>query len=139
MIKIRNYKDSDYEDVITNLKQAYMFNPISDKRETLKRKIKANPGSIIVAEVDNKVVGQQFFIEDQWRGFLFRLSIRKQYRKKGIGSLLIKEAEKRLKRKGVKEIDFYVREHHFPKLKNYYKKLGYHTYKDKRFLLYKRL
>ena len=41
MIKIRNYKDSDYEDVKTNLKQAYMFNPISDKRETLKRKIKA--------------------------------------------------------------------------------------------------
>ena len=139
MIKIRNYKDSDYEDVKTNLKQAHMFNPLSDKRETLKRKIKANPGSIIVAIADNKVIGQQFIIEDQWKGFLYRLSIRKPYRKRGIGSLLIKEAEKRLKRKGIKEVNFYVREPHFTKLKNYYKKLGYDTYKVKRLLLHKNL
>ena len=139
MIKIRNYKNSDYGDVKLNLKQGRNFNSISDKRETLKRKIKTNPGSIIVAEIDNKVVGQQFIIEDQWRGFLFRLSIRKQYRDKGIGTLLIKEAEKRLKRKGIKEVSFYVREQRFPKLKNYYKKLGYNVYKDKRFLLHKRL
>jgi len=139
MIKIRNYKDSDYKDVKLNLKQGGNFNPIPDKRDAFKRKIKANPGSIIVAEVDGKVIGQQFIIEDQWKSYLSRLSVRKEYKKKGIGALLMKEAEKRLKQKGTKYLSFYVREKDFLKLKSYYKKLGYTPRTYKYFSLYKTL
>ena len=124
MAKIRCYKDSDYQDVKANLQEGNLYNPDCDKRESLREKIKTDPNSIIVAVVDEKVVGNIYVVAEPWCAFIFRLAVRKSYRKSGIGSLLLKEAERKLAKTGVKWVSVFVDDNN-SQLKKYYSKRQY--------------
>ena len=120
MIMIRNYKDSDYTKIRSCLKKAGHFDSIKDTKENLKKKMRASPGSIIVAIEDGKVVGCQYIIFDYFSSFLFRLCVDEKHRHKGIGGLLMREAEKRVKKKGIKKVSILVREPELDHLKKFY-------------------
>jgi len=123
MVNIRSYKDKDYNAVKDNLKEANLFFLPWDKRNNLKSKIYKNPNSILVAEIENKVVGNVFIIEDGWSAFIFHLCVNKKNRNNQIGMELLKHAEKILKKRKVKQISTYVRGN--KKAQNFYKKEGY--------------
>ncbi len=123
-IHIRDYADSDYEDVRKNLEDGALFDADWDSRENLTHKIERNPGSIIVAIADHEVIGNVYIVEDGWAAFIFRLAVRKPYRRRGIATMLLKEAEKRLAEKGVKEVALLVRNEE-DELKSFYGKRGY--------------
>jgi ribosomal protein S18 acetylase RimI-like enzyme len=57
-------------------------------------------GSIAVAEDGGKIIGCVFYTWDGWDSSIYRLAIAKKYRNMRIGTKLLEEAEKRLKRKG---------------------------------------
>ncbi len=124
MVEIRDYNDVDYEDVKQNLVEGNVFSAEWDSRENLKKKIGADPGSIIVAVAGGRAVGNVYIISDGWAGFMFRLAVRRACRNKGIGSLLLAEAEKRLRNRGVKYISIFAEDAN-SKLKEYYEKRGY--------------
>ena len=124
MVKIRDYKGSDYENLRVNLEENNMFAEGWDNKENLEQKIKRNPGSIIVADVGNNAIGNIYLVEDGW-AFIFRLAVRKSYQGQGIGTLLLEEAEMRLKHKGIKEVSIFIREEDIGKLESYYQKRGY--------------
>ncbi|MEK6903213.1 MAG: GNAT family N-acetyltransferase [Nanoarchaeota archaeon] len=124
MIEIRPYASADYEALKINLEESDLFNPAIDTREILESKIEANPASILVAVVNDEVAGNVYIIEDQWSSFIFRLAVRKGFRRRGIGQTLMEEAEKRLRQKGIKEVALFVRDTH-QELQDYYIKLGY--------------
>ncbi len=109
MINIRSYSDKDYESVKLNLQEGGLFDDSMDTREILREKVELNPLSILVATLDEKVVGNIYIILDRWSSFLFRLAVRKECREKGIGSKLIEESEKLLREKGVKDVALFVR------------------------------
>lgn len=123
MVMIRDYQDSDYEEVRQNLLNGGLFYELSDTRDNLRRKSERDPESIIVAEYDHAVVGNVFFVEDGWMPWIFRLAVRKEYRERGIGSLLMDEAEKRLKARGYQLIGFFVNEQE-PEAQEWYTKRG---------------
>lgn len=129
MVKVRNYRDSDYEDLKRNLQDGNMFDPIWDTRENLQGKIEKNPDSIIVAEKDNMAIGNIFIVSDGWSSFLFRFAVRKEYRGNGIGKLLLEEAENRVRKNGDKEVSIFVEEK-LESLKKYYEKQGYVSTKN---------
>jgi ribosomal protein S18 acetylase RimI-like enzyme len=52
---------------------------------------------MIVAVEDDKVVGTVFIIYDPWDSFVYHLGVHPNYQRRGIGSALMEEAEKRLK------------------------------------------
>lgn len=131
MTKIRGYKDSDYPQVKKNLQEANRFDPVLDGRENLKRKIENNPGSILVAVSTGSVVGNIYLIEDGWSAFLFRLAVQKQFQRKGIGSLLMDTAEKRLRKKGYSEVSVLIREEECDRLRGFYAKRGYKPWSKK--------
>ena len=56
MIKIDFYKDSNYEEVKDVLKEGKLFDEVWEARENLKRKIKRDPKSILVAKENKKIV-----------------------------------------------------------------------------------
>ena len=123
-VEIRNYRDSDYEDVKKNLEDGELYYFECDSRENLKRKIERDPDSILVAVVDGRAVGSVYIVAEPWCAFIFRLVVRKDYRKTGTSSLLMKEAEKILKEKGIKWVSVFV-EDSKEDLKKYYEKRGY--------------
>ncbi|MDE1868483.1 MAG: GNAT family N-acetyltransferase [Candidatus Micrarchaeota archaeon] len=125
-VRLRNYKDSDYPEVRKTIIECFGkgYSEEWDSRANLKGKIRKSPGSIIIAEVDGRIIGNVFVIDDHWAGLISRLAVRKKYRNHGIGLLLMREAERRLKRSGVKALTIFVNDGK-EDLKSYYKKDGW--------------
>lgn len=120
---IRNYKDEDYQKLITLLKDAKLYYEVTDKRENFKKKIEHDPESIIIAEEDGKIIGVVFFVYDPWKTFVFHLAIDLEHRKKGIGSILLQIVEQRVRARGVAEAVGFVDEKNIAAIE-FYKKNG---------------
>lgn len=125
IVKIRDYVESDYTGVRLNLEDGGLFDPDWDSQDRLKAKIVRNPGSILVAVVNDLwAVGNAFIVEDGWGAFIFRVVVRKTHRNLGIGSLLVSEAETRVKAKGYGDTSIFVEDDN-PELKRWLERLGY--------------
>jgi ribosomal protein S18 acetylase RimI-like enzyme len=59
------------------------------------------PAALLVAEVDQEVVGAIIAGWDGWRGNIYRLAVHPNYRRHGIGLRLIRAAESYFRDKGV--------------------------------------
>jgi predicted N-acetyltransferase YhbS len=78
---IRPYKLSDYE----QLKKLYLdssifggqFDEARDASDRLQKKIEADPDAIMVAEIDNRIVGTVSLIDDGRVAWLFRFAVQK--------------------------------------------------------------
>ena len=126
-IIIRPYLDSDYEQVKINLIEADMFDVDMDTHEILENKIQQDSNSIFVAQIDNIIIGNIYIIDDAWFAGIFRLVVRKEYRKQDIGLKLMQTAEAYLKSRGHSQVMLFVN-NKFDKLIDWYKKQGYeHT------------
>lgn len=123
-VSTRPYQSGDYASVRKNLEEGGIFYEDMDSEVRLRQKIERNPGSIIVAEKDSDVVGSVFLVEDGWGAFAFRLVVSKAHRKLGIGSGLMKTAEKEAQKRGYNELHILVGEEE-KDLQSYYEELGY--------------
>lgn len=125
LLLIRDYKDSDYEELVLTLQEANLYNAVWDGRDNLKKKITSRPGSIVVACIGDQIVGNAYIVEDGWAAFIFRLSVRKEFRSQGIGKKLMQSCEARLKERGYGEAAIFVEDEDLG-LKDFYKnKLDY--------------
>ena len=124
MPKIRCYKDSYYNDVRRVLKESGLYYPDWDSRRNLKKKMTEDRRSVVVAVVDKKIIGVIYIVQDGCASFIFKLSVLKSHRKRGIGTMLLKHAEKTLKGCGKKDVSLFIKSGN-KALLNYYKKLGF--------------
>ena len=122
-MKIRNYKPEDYEELKKLLEICELFDKSYDKKEKFDNK--KPKGSIIICEEDNKIIGCVIFTYDGWDSSIYRLCVHPHYRRKNLGTRLLKEAEKRLKklRADVCQLGFKINEKDKEK---FYKKMGYY-------------
>lgn len=72
----------------------------SDEPQELAKKLMRDPDLFLVAEVDREIIGSVLGGFDGRRGMVYHLAVDKAYRKKGLGTLLMDELEKRMKDKG---------------------------------------
>mgnify|MGYP000278552426 CR=1 FL=1 len=110
-ISIRNEKESDCTRISEVITLAFKDDPHSDGREAEIVELMREDSALIislVAEVDNKIVGHIAFskvtINDEfidWYG-LAPVSIAPKYQNQGVGSQLIEEGLKRLKKLNAK-------------------------------------
>lgn len=123
-MQIRNYQDQDFPRLVELFKATKNYYEPLDTRENLKRKIVRDPNSIIVLEDNNKLVSTVFICYDPWCSFIYHLSVHPDYQKKGFGSKLMDEAEKRLKEAGIKRPTLFVTENN-QQVIAFYKKRGW--------------
>lgn len=69
-----------------------------------------NSASVLVAEVDQHIIGSLIATFDGWRGNMYRIAVHPDYRRRGIGRALVKEGERYLAQLGVKRITALVEE-----------------------------
>lgn len=137
MVSVRYYKDSDYDDVKQTLQEGELYDDVWETQENLRRKIERDQESILLAIDDGKIVGCVFIVENGWNAFIWRLSVRKEYRKQGIGKILMQKAEEIIKKRGLKESSLFVDTKN-DDLKQWYTKQGYIKTSDYTFF-YKKL
>ena len=90
----------------------------------MKNKMSHHAGSIIVAEEKGPIIGCVFIIYDPWASFIYHLAVDPKYRKRGIGTKLLREAEKRLVKRGTNPITIFIHETN-ERSYNFFKKRSY--------------
>lgn len=137
MISIRFYNDQDYLWLKETLQEWKLFDEVWETKENLKNKIDRDPESILVAQDNNTVIGCIFIMEDWRNAFMWRLAVKKQYRNKWIGKMLIGKAEKIIKSRWLKEVWGFVDDTNI-ELQKWYEKQNYIKTKKYKFI-YKKL
>jgi len=121
-MKIRNYTPRDYESVKALLKHCGLFDESYDKKEKFDNKKPS--GSIIVAEEDSRIIGFVLFTYDCWDSSIYRLAVHSDFRNKGVATILLTEAEKRLKDFGADVVQLGFKSDEKNK-KKFFEKMGY--------------
>jgi ribosomal protein S18 acetylase RimI-like enzyme len=72
----------------------------TDSAEALAGLVRRDPGALIVAEADGRIVGSVIAGWDGWRGSVYRLAVAADRRHRGLGRSLLRAAEDRLRALG---------------------------------------
>ena len=75
-----------------------------DRAEDIRRLIADSPGALLVAEHEGEIVGVLIAAWDGWRGNLYRLAVREDRRRQGIGLALIRAGEEYLVGRGARRV-----------------------------------
>jgi len=93
----------DVEEVLAFWREAAQATS-TDTSEALVGLIRRDPGALIVAESDGRIVGTVIAGWDGWRGSIYRLAVGPDQRRSGLGQALLHAAEDRLAGLGARRL-----------------------------------
>ena len=110
MVKIRAFKKSNSKGVIKLWKDCFNYysSPHYKPEKSLRSKVEHKDGLLFVAVDGSAVIGSVMAGFDGHRGWIYSMAVTPEYRTKGLGSRLIKHAEKELKKRGAPKINLQV-------------------------------
>jgi len=77
---------------------------VADRLEDIERLAGESPAALLVAEREGEIVGALIAAWDGWRGNIYRLAVRGDRRRQGIGLALVRAGEDYLRRCGARRI-----------------------------------
>ena len=83
---------------------------LDDSREGIERFLKRNPQTNFVAYGDGKLIGAILSGHDGRRGYIYHTVVLPEYRRKGIGSVLVDTAVDSLRKEGITRVCLNVME-----------------------------
>jgi ribosomal protein S18 acetylase RimI-like enzyme len=72
----------------------------SDSLQEIAKKVARDPDLFLLAETGDRLVGSVLGGYDGRRGLMYHLAVTNEYRRSGVGGLLVNELEQRLRQKG---------------------------------------
>src|SRR5579862_9446812 len=112
-IAIRPARNDELSAVLRLWQEAEVTPPsVTDSIEGLTTLINAPGGILLVATIDDRIVGSVIGGWDGWRGNIYRLAVTPDYRRKGIARRLVKEVSAALFAKGAARISALVEREH---------------------------
>jgi ribosomal protein S18 acetylase RimI-like enzyme len=75
-----------------------------DRLSDLQRLLAETPGSLLVADSGGAILGALIAAWDGWRGNMYRLAVRVEHRRRGVGLALVRAGEDHLRRQGARRI-----------------------------------
>ncbi|ADL19038.1 N-terminal acetyltransferase [Acidilobus saccharovorans 345-15] len=124
LVRLRPYRPEDIEAILRVEEESFpprqRYTP-----ETFDYLLSLRGSFMIVAEEDGEVAGYALgYVEGRGVGHLASLAVRPAFRRRGIASALLAEAERVLKGEGAVAVKLEVRETNYPAI-NLYLKFGY--------------
>jgi len=96
----------------------------SDRPEELAKKLTRDPDLFLVAECEGRLAGVVIGAWDGRRGWLHHLAVDPGFRRRGIGSALVREVETRLRARGCLKVNLLVFADN-SEARAFYRRLGY--------------
>jgi ribosomal protein S18 acetylase RimI-like enzyme len=75
-----------------------------DTPEALETLVGRDGDALLVADDDGEIVGTLIAAFDGWRGGMYRLAVAPEWRRRGVGAMLISEGERRLRVAGARRV-----------------------------------
>lgn len=123
-MRIRNFSLTDYDEVVSLWKECNLEIRAGDGIKEIRTKILRDPEFFLVAVEDGEIIGSVMGAWDGRRGWIYHLGVLPSYQRTGVASRLVKEVERRMKKKGVVKVNALVYEWNSNSLK-FFKKMGY--------------
>lgn len=108
-VRVRAFKESDEARVIELWTFAGLVRAWNDPKKDIARKLKVQRELFLVAELEGTVVGVVMAGYEGHRGWVNYLAVDIGQRRRGIGSALMRDAERRLRLLGCPKINLQVR------------------------------
>jgi ribosomal protein S18 acetylase RimI-like enzyme len=108
-VLVRAYKEADEARVIELWTFAGLVRPWNDPKRDIARKLQVQRDLFLVAELDGVLVGTVMAGYDGHRGWVNYLAVDIGQRRRGIGSALMRDAERRLRLFGCPKINLQIR------------------------------
>jgi ribosomal protein S18 acetylase RimI-like enzyme len=126
-IEIRSYGGDQFEGVKALWQEAFPSDPPWNAAElAIPAKLAVQPELFLVAVRRDEVVGSIMAGYDGHRGWLYAVAVSNAYNRRGIGTALVREAEKRLRAMGCHKVNLQVRTSNAVVIA-FYERLGYIT------------
>jgi ribosomal protein S18 acetylase RimI-like enzyme len=98
MVTIRSCKPEEIPEVLALWAAARTAAPSTpDTPVALRALCEQNPGALLVAESDQRIVGALIAVSDGWRGNMYRLAVNPARRREGIARRLVSAGEAQLR------------------------------------------
>lgn len=124
-MEIRRYEPSDFDDVKTLWEEAFPNDPPWNRAETaIPAKLAFQPDLFLVALEGGAVIGSVMAGYDGHRGWLYSVAVRQACKRGGVGTALVREAERALHALGCEKINLQIRAAN-EAVVQFYRALGY--------------
>lgn len=99
----------EIDEVLELWKKAGVYYEPEDKKEALEKLI-GTDSSIIVAKENEKIIGSAVVITNPFQSFIYRLSVHPDYKRRGLGTMLLDFALIYIGEKGYSTVNLFVEE-----------------------------
>jgi ribosomal protein S18 acetylase RimI-like enzyme len=128
-MQIREFKLADCEEVMKLWKASGLVVRPGDDIDGIKLKLERDPELFLVAEEDNEIVAVVMGAWDGRRGWINHLAVKQDRQKMGIGTALLRELERRMKRKGARKVNAQIYQWNQRSI-DFFKTAGYAVHED---------
>ena len=130
-IQIREFRIEDYDNLITLWERANLEHKPKgrDRQDKIEKEYKQNTSIFLVAELNGELIGSVFGSHDGRKGWINRLAVDPEFRKKDIARKLVYEVEKRLDEIGIDIIACLIEGWNKDSMR-VFEKLGYEKFPD---------
>lgn len=104
MIRIMTIDDYDGVYSLWKKIKGFGLRSVDDSREGVRRFLRRNPSTSVVAEEDGKIVGSILCGHDGRRGCLYHVCVDAQYRRRGIGKEMVVKAMEALRQEEINKV-----------------------------------
>ena len=104
MVKVRVMTVNDWDGVNECWTDHEGTNPVDDSAEGFTRYLKRNPTTSSVAEDNGKIIGTILAGHDGRRGIFHHVVVAPEYRKQGIGKMLVNSAAEALRKEDIHKV-----------------------------------
>lgn len=125
MIVLRTYAPADFE-TLYEIDQACYEPAIAYSRRELRNYLRFPGGDCIVAEADGTIAGFCVTAHGPARGYIITIDVLELYRRRGVGTMLLVEVERRMAASGVREVTLETATDNVSAIA-FWKKHGYRT------------
>lgn len=123
-MKIRTAKIQDTPAIIDLWTKTNLLRPWNNHERDIEQALATVTSTILIAEIENKLIGTIMAGYDGHRGKIYYLGIEPAYQGRNYGKELVKAAEEWLKAQGVPKIHLLTRKGN-EAVQEFYQKIGY--------------
>jgi ribosomal protein S18 acetylase RimI-like enzyme len=123
-MKLRPFNTSDMAAVIALWLQCNLIRPANNPEKDIHRKLKVDPELFLVGVWNDQVIATVMIGYEGHRGWLNYVAVSPSHRRKGLGRILIEEAERTLAQRNCPKVNLQVLPNNAGAIE-FYRRLGY--------------